>query len=121
MGLSGRQTKLTVAVRNVFVAPEHRRKGIAEAMVQTVTRYCLGVPVEDVEGVPTGPPPFGVKDEVGLNVADFGAARIYKRAGYLLPDLEGGVPTGGIDPETGRKGWTSSVCWSIQAEMTTEA
>ncbi|KAI0739363.1 hypothetical protein C8Q80DRAFT_1112121 [Daedaleopsis nitida] len=116
----GRATPRTIAVRNVFVAQEHRRKGIAEALVQTVTRYCLGVSIDGVEGVPPGPPPFGVKEEVGLNVEDLGAARIYKRAGYLLPDLEGSrsMPTGGIDPETGRKGWTSSVCWSIKAETT---
>ncbi|KAI0739370.1 hypothetical protein C8Q80DRAFT_178453 [Daedaleopsis nitida] len=114
----GRVTARTIAVRNVYVAKEHRRKGIAEAMMQTVTRYCLGVPVAGPEGVPDGPPPYGWKEQVSLNVEDLGAARIYKRVGFLLPDLEGGVPTGGVDPVTGRRGWNPSVCWGIQEQKT---
>lgn len=40
--LLGRNTPRTVAIRNVFVAPEHRRRGLAETMVGAVTRACLG-------------------------------------------------------------------------------
>ena len=50
----GRATPRTIAVRNVYVLPAHRRKGIAETMVRAITRYYLGVPPYGVRGVPTG-------------------------------------------------------------------
>ena len=96
----GRVTPRTIAFRNVFVAEEHRRKGIGETMVCAVTRYYLGMRPHGVQGVQEDPPPMGWKEEVNLNVVDAGAERMYKRAGFLFPDLEGEVPKGGIDPTT---------------------
>ncbi|KZT69541.1 hypothetical protein DAEQUDRAFT_811313 [Daedalea quercina L-15889] len=42
--LLGRNTPRSASIRNVFVAPEHRRRGLAEIMVRSVTRVCLGAP-----------------------------------------------------------------------------
>ncbi|TFK88514.1 hypothetical protein K466DRAFT_662234 [Polyporus arcularius HHB13444] len=103
--LLARVTPRTIAIRNVFVLPSHRRKGIAEAMVRGVTRYYLDAPPYGVEPVHDGPPVFGFKEEVNLNGADPNAERIYRRCGFLFPDRAGEVPTGDIDPATGRKGW----------------
>ncbi len=103
--LLARVTPRTIAIRNVFVLPSHRRKGIAEAMVRGVTRYYLDAPPYGVEPVHDGPPVFGFKEEVNLNGADANAERIYRRCGFLLPDRTGEVATGDIDPATGRKGW----------------
>lgn len=113
----GRVTPRTIAVRNVYVAPEHRRKGIAEAMVRAVTRYYLGASPYGVEGVPEGPPASGFKEEVNLNVAEKGAERLYKRAGFLFPDDEG---EGGVDPQTGRKAWYPSIWREVLPESSTE-
>lgn len=104
----GRVTPRTIAIRNVFVLEEHRRKGIAETMVRAVVRYYLGVHPYGVEGLPDGPPPEGLKVEVCLNVVEAGAERVYKRAGFLFPDREGDTPTGGGDPTTGRPSWYPS-------------
>ncbi|KAH9832947.1 uncharacterized protein C8Q71DRAFT_860718 [Rhodofomes roseus] len=49
----------TVAIRNVFVVPEHRRRGLAETLVRAVTQACLGLPVESAQG------PANVEVEVG--------------------------------------------------------
>ncbi len=61
-------------------------------------------------GVLAGPPTCGWKEEVNLNVDDRARAtvRLYKRAGFLLPNYTGDVPTGGTDPVTGGKGWSIS-------------
>ena len=113
--LLGRPTGRTISIRNVYVTPEHRRKGIADAMVQTVMRYYLGVPAP---GVPEGPPAQGWKEEINLNMSasDRRAERVYKRAGFLLPDWEGDVPTGGVDPVTGRRGWYISTPIAVEVE-----
>ncbi|KAI0719095.1 hypothetical protein C8T65DRAFT_693406 [Cerioporus squamosus] len=101
--LLGRVTPRTIAIRNVFVLPSHRRRGIAEAMVRGVTRYYLNAPPYGVQPVQDGPPAVGFKDEVNLNGAHADAERVYKRCGFLFPDRNGDVVTGGFDPATGRK------------------
>ncbi|KAI0647380.1 hypothetical protein C8Q79DRAFT_1009481 [Trametes meyenii] len=40
--VNGRATPRTVAIKNVYVPPEHRRKGYAEAMVRAMSRHYLG-------------------------------------------------------------------------------
>ena len=98
---TGRTTPRTVAIRNVYVAPKHRRKGIAEAMTRAVTRYMLGAEPLGFEGAPTGGPPTGPKEQVCLNVAEEHVARLYKKCGFLLGDDD-------RDPVTGAKGWIYS-------------
>lgn len=107
--LVGRSTPRTIAIRNVYVVPAHRRKGVGEAMVRAVTRYYLGAGDYGSVGVPEGPPAVGIKEEVVLNVAKSNAAGLYRKVGFLLPEVDGGVHKGGIDPETGRKGWIATV------------
>lgn len=95
---TGRDTSRTIAIRNVYVSPEHRRKGVAEAMVKAITRYYLGAYPLGFDGAPTTGPPKGVKREVCLNVTEEHVERVYKRCGFLLgPDDR--------DPETGNRGW----------------
>ncbi|KAI0928993.1 hypothetical protein AcW1_006064 [Taiwanofungus camphoratus] len=100
--LVGRTTSRTTAIRNVFVVSQHRRKGIAEAMVRAVTRYYLGAEPLGFKGAPTERPLGGTKDEICLNVADPGAERIYKRCGFMLDEHA-------RDPITGRKRWYQSI------------
>ncbi|RPD58469.1 hypothetical protein L227DRAFT_188399 [Lentinus tigrinus ALCF2SS1-6] len=114
--LLGRVTPRTIALRNVFVKPSHRRKGIAEAMVRGVTRYYLNAPPYGVQPTTEGPPAVGFKEEVNLNVADEGAERVYRRSGFLFPDRNGDAVTGGIDPATGRKGWYESIWRGVEQE-----
>ncbi|KAH9927444.1 uncharacterized protein BXZ73DRAFT_78494 [Epithele typhae] len=109
----GRVTARTIAVRNVYVAPEARRRGVAGAMVRAVTRYYLGAGLEGVEGVPEGPPAVGWKREVNLNAADPAAERVYRRAGFMFPDPEDETK-GGVDPETGRKAWYASIWREVE-------
>ena len=45
----GRVTPRTLAIRNVYVAPSYRRRGVAEAMVRAVSRHYLGA---EFEGAP---------------------------------------------------------------------
>ena len=101
----GRATPRTVAVRNVFVASEFRRKGVALAMTRAVTGYYLGEKQHGLEGVPEGPPSVGFKEQVCLNVANEGAKKMYRRVGYLIPEFEGEVVKGGVDSTTGQKSW----------------
>lgn len=68
----GRFTPNTASIKNVFVRPEYRRKGVGETMVRVVTRYCLGV-----------------KKELCLNVIEKGAQRLYGRCGFVLPGESG--------------------------------
>ncbi|KAI0647393.1 hypothetical protein C8Q79DRAFT_1009495 [Trametes meyenii] len=114
--VSGRATRRTITIRNVYVSPEHRRKGIAEAMVRAMSRHYLGVqPVG--YGVSIDPPAVGVKEVVCINVIDPSAERIYRRAGFLFPEYEpDGSPFGGYDPMTGKKGWFHSALRKVQAE-----
>ncbi|KAH8099508.1 hypothetical protein BXZ70DRAFT_942061 [Cristinia sonorae] len=99
--LTGRFTLRTVAIKNVFVTPSHRRKGIAEALVRAVTRYYLGADPRGFEGGPDAGPSDGKKEEVCLNVATEEAERLYKRTGFLF---------GAKDPLSGKEGWYAS-CW----------
>lgn len=104
---TGRTTKRTVGIRNVFVSPNHRRKGVAEAMTRAVTRFMLGAKPLGFEGAPAGGPALGTKEQVCLNVVDEPVAQLYKRCGFLLgEDAE--------DPDTGRRGWMSSAVQTIE-------
>jgi len=94
----GRVTPRTIAIRNVFVHPDHRRKGIAEALVCTVTRYYLGADPFETESTPMRAAVESRKQEVCLNVGDPAAMRLYSRCGFMLHE-------DARDPETGRKGW----------------
>ena len=115
--LLGRVTPRTIAIRNVYVLQAHRRKGIAEAMVRAVSRYYLGAGSYGLEGAPEVPPTVGFKEEVNLNVENGAAAqRVYKRAGFLLPDGEGEELTGGVDPVTGRKAWYPCIWRAVTLE-----
>ena len=108
--LMGRATPRTLTIGCVYVAPEFRRRGVAEAMVRAVTRYYLGVEAHGIEGVPEGAPPeVGVKEAVTLNVASASAEGVYRRAGFMFPGGEGDERTGGVDPVTGRKAWFVSI------------
>ncbi|KAI0703559.1 acyl-CoA N-acyltransferase [Cytidiella melzeri] len=98
----GRVTPRTVAIRNVYVAPSHRRRGIAEALTRAVTRFYLGL---GFEGAPSDGPAEGAKDEICLNVSREEVERIYKRAGFLLDQA---------DPDTGKPGWFRSSVRSVQ-------
>ncbi|KAL6298425.1 hypothetical protein BKA93DRAFT_744153 [Sparassis latifolia] len=98
----GRSTPHTIAIRCVFVLPQCRRRGIAEALVTVVTRYYLGVQPLGFEGAPSEGPPGGHKAEVCLNAADPSVEGLYRRCGFMLDD-------NARDPATGKKGsfrWT---------------
>jgi ribosomal protein S18 acetylase RimI-like enzyme len=99
--LTGRATAHTVAICNIYVSPEHRRKGVAEALTRAMTRYYLGAQPLGFEGAPISGPPKGIKREVCLIVAEEHVERLYKRCGFLL-----GVED--CDPETGKRGWYRS-------------
>jgi len=107
--LPGRSTPRTIAIRNVFVLPEYRRRGIAEAMVRIVTRRYLGVLSLEVEGAPDSPPIEGTKEEVCLNMAVVGEAvrRLYTRCGFMLYE-------GSRDSRNGRKGSYVSVTRALE-------
>ncbi|PCH37729.1 hypothetical protein WOLCODRAFT_64668 [Wolfiporia cocos MD-104 SS10] len=83
--LVSRATPQTIAIQNVFVHPEYRRKGMAEALVRAISHYYLGLAlpgyVHHTEGPPEGP-----KAEVCLNVkaSNAEAAMIYKRCGFIV-------------------------------------
>jgi GNAT superfamily N-acetyltransferase len=87
-GSVGRSTPRTIAIRNVYVAASHRRKGIAEVLTSTIVRYYLGEPT-GLEGLEA--PVEGVKEEVCLNVTEEAVERIYKRCGFLLDQEEPGT------------------------------
>ena len=111
----GRVSPKTISIRNLYVSPEHRRKGIAEAMVRTVTHHYLGVPSSGIKGA-IGASSAGTKEEVNLNVVDPSAERIYRRVGFLFPERTAGIEVGGRDPVTGRKAWYTSVIRRVEAE-----
>ncbi|CCL98265.1 uncharacterized protein FIBRA_00259 [Fibroporia radiculosa] len=98
----GRITPRTIAIRSVFVSPEHRCKGVAEAMVRTVTRYYLGLSLPEQEPNTIIVPREGIKEEVCLNVSDAVAMRVYQRCGFMLDN-------DARDPDTGRMGWYRSI------------
>lgn len=105
-GVVGRVTPRTIAIRNVYVSPAFRRKGIAEAIVRAMTRFYLGAEPLGFEGGPPGGPAEGIKQEVNLNVAEEAVERIYKRCGFLLDQDEPGAP--------GKKGWFHSVYRGVE-------
>ena len=107
----GRVTPRTITIRTVYIPPEHRQRGVAEALVHTIARYYVGLGAGDMAVVPPGPPPEGVKEQVKLNVADAAAEQLYRNLGFLLPHQspDGRALTGGIDPATGRPGWYRSI------------
>ncbi|KAF9818614.1 hypothetical protein IEO21_02594 [Rhodonia placenta] len=99
----GRETPNTIAIRNVFVRPEHRRKGIAERMVGVLTRFYLGLDTVLEPHYPMGQP----KREICLLVKDPAVERIYARCGFLVgEDVR--------DPETGRKACYAFVSRGVQ-------
>jgi len=108
----GRTTPRTIAIRHVFVRPEYRRRGLAEAMVRTVTRYYLGVggdsACEDAEtdGLRVAAA-SEVKRQVCLNVADPAVERIYRRCGFLADE-------DALDAETGARACYVSVLRCVQ-------
>ncbi|KAI0362481.1 hypothetical protein OH77DRAFT_1416743 [Trametes cingulata] len=102
----GRVTPRTIAIRNVYVIPERRRKGIAESLVKAMTRYYLGVSPLGYQVTAGDHPAEGPKDTVCIIVADPAAERIYRRAGFLFPEkTEDGATAGGRDPVSGLKTW----------------
>ncbi|KAJ3521308.1 hypothetical protein NM688_g9032 [Phlebia brevispora] len=103
----GRVTPRTVAIRNVYVSPAHRRKGIAEAMVRALTRFYLGAEPLGFAGAPSPKPEIGTREEICLNVAEEAVARLYKRCGFLLGP-------GDQDPGTGMKGSFESVLRGVE-------
>ncbi|KAI0723904.1 hypothetical protein C8T65DRAFT_91622 [Cerioporus squamosus] len=109
----GRATPRTISLRNIYVAPEHRRQGIAEAMVRAITRYYLGM---HTSGIPEDLPSVGVNEEVNLLVDDPGAERVYRRAGFLFPDRSGEALSGGRDPSTGQKVWYHALWQGVEPE-----
>ncbi|KAI0822725.1 hypothetical protein BC628DRAFT_1421415 [Trametes gibbosa] len=105
----GRISPRTIAIRNVYVSANHRRNGIAGAMVRAMSRHYLGIQPVGYKGVPDETPTTGVKDIVCINVAEPEVERIYRRAGFLFPDNAGdGSLQEGHDPISGQKAWFSS-------------
>lgn len=73
---TGRATTATISIRNVYTREAYRGIGLAEALVNTATRYWL-------EGVEEG----SRKLEVTLFVESGSAAeRIYRRCGFTITD-----------------------------------
>ncbi|KAH9928192.1 uncharacterized protein B0H18DRAFT_1001778 [Fomitopsis serialis] len=82
-------------VRHLFVHPAHRRRGLAETMVRAVTRACLGASLSlspsgaEASGdaaVRVDLPGCGVKRSVCLFYQDPGAARMYRRCGFVVDE-----------------------------------
>ncbi|TFY50714.1 hypothetical protein EVJ58_g10922, partial [Rhodofomes roseus] len=92
--LLGFATPRAVVIRHVFVHPEHRKRGLAERIVCAVTRACLGASPEpeldpDANGSVSvqfvaDTPGCGVKSAVCLFYNDPGAARVYRRCGFVV-------------------------------------
>jgi len=73
---TGRATAATISIRNVYTREAHRRKGLAEALVNTATKYWL-------EGVEEG----CRKTEVTLFVEPGNVAeRVYRKCGFMITD-----------------------------------
>ncbi|EKM52438.1 uncharacterized protein PHACADRAFT_30958 [Phanerochaete carnosa HHB-10118-sp] len=80
-----RATACTIALRNVYVDPQHRRKGIAAALTTGMLRYFLGAQPLGFEGASNDPPAApGVKREVCLNVAEDFVENMYAKCGFLF-------------------------------------
>lgn len=73
---TGRATAATISIRNVYTREAYRRKGLAEALVNTATKYWL-------EGVEEG----SRKTEVTLFVEPGSVAeRVYRKCGFTITD-----------------------------------
>jgi GNAT superfamily N-acetyltransferase len=73
---TGRATPSTIAIRNVYTRGPHRRKGLAEALVNAATTYWL----KGVEG--------SRKTEVALFVEPGNPAeRVYRKCGFTITDV----------------------------------
>ncbi|EKM53659.1 uncharacterized protein PHACADRAFT_148396 [Phanerochaete carnosa HHB-10118-sp] len=103
----GRTTFRTVAIRNVYVAPGHRRKGIAEAMTVALMRYYLGARPLGLEGAPDGRPVKGVKEEICIAVVEDFVERLYEKCGFLLGEHD-------QDPVSEQKGWFASIIRGVR-------
>ncbi|GJE89097.1 GNAT family N-acetyltransferase [Phanerochaete sordida] len=103
----GRATPRTIAIKNVYVAPEHRRKGIASALVSAMLRYFLGVPEHGVEGPLV--PAKGVKKEVCLNVGEDHVERMYAKCGFLFGDAR--------EPGFDKRPWFTVVGRDVKIEQ----
>ncbi|KAK7694006.1 hypothetical protein QCA50_003582 [Cerrena zonata] len=101
----GRETPRTIAIRNVFVSPTLRKKGIAEAFVRAITRFYLGAkpPGLDLEGTELIHP----KDEICLNVNNPSAKRLYIRCGFQF----GGDQ---MDSVTGKQRWHPTPVFGVE-------
>ncbi|KAI0768176.1 hypothetical protein BD413DRAFT_563908 [Trametes elegans] len=98
-------TRALIAVQGVYIVPAYRRRGIASALVRTLTRHYLGVRPAGYGQVLEIVPEGGAKEAVCINVADEGAKRIYRREGYLFPEYgEDDGTRGGVDPVSGGRG-----------------
>lgn len=104
--LLGRETPRTIAIRNMFVSPAFRRKGVAEALVRAVTRFYLGaVPLGfELRGAEAIHP----KEEICLNVKDPGARRLYIRCGF---QFEGDQ----TDAVTGKRKWYPTSVFGVES------
>lgn len=91
--VTGRATRRTVAIRNVFVDHAHRRRGVASALTAGMLRFFLGAHPHGVDA--PAAPEGGAKAEVCLNVGEDHVERIYARCGFRF----------GEDAETGKKEW----------------
>ncbi|KAK7694007.1 hypothetical protein QCA50_003583 [Cerrena zonata] len=103
--LLGRETPRTIAIRNMFISPAFRRKGIAEALVRAATRFYLGAK-------PLGfdlqePGSIHPKDEICLNVNDPGAKRLYIRCGFQFEGEH-------VDAVSKKKKWYSTATFEVE-------
>ncbi|CDO73604.1 hypothetical protein BN946_scf185014.g74 [Trametes cinnabarina] len=113
----GRVTPKTIAIRHVYVVPEHRRKGIAGGLVSAVCRYYLGVRPVGYDGIPEGDPTVGIKSFVCINALE-SAENVYRKAGFLFPErTASGLAAGGRDPATGQRAWFRSVLGGVEPEQ----
>ncbi|EED82651.1 predicted protein [Postia placenta Mad-698-R] len=104
--LVGRETRRTIAIRNVFVLSQYRRKGIAEAMVRTVTRYYLGAETPN-EMARAGESAVIAKHEICLNVGDPAVMRIYSRCGFMLDNNARNL-------DTEKRGWFATIWRGVE-------
>ncbi|GJE89100.1 GNAT family N-acetyltransferase [Phanerochaete sordida] len=103
----GRATPRTIAIKNMYVVPDHRRKGVASALVLGMCRYFLGVSDHGVEGPLV--PLKGVKAQVCLNVAEDHVEELYTKCGFLFGDAR--------EPGSDRQPWFLVVGQEVVVEQ----
>ncbi|GJE89073.1 GNAT family N-acetyltransferase [Phanerochaete sordida] len=83
----GRASLRTIAIRSLYVAPAHRRKGLARAFVTSMTRYFLGAEAHGIVAL-ASPSAFekGVKEEVCICVQDDYVEEIYAKCGFQFAE-----------------------------------